>query len=117
MESASLSAIEGRSSAAVAASEVRTGEQAMVPTGAKAASGESPAPTPVLGRVALEMDVTVPVGDFRMRDLIGLDRGSVIEAQWNHDEDQPLSVGKVQLAWTEFDVVNTRLAVRIARLA
>jgi flagellar motor switch protein FliN/FliY len=43
--------------------------------------------------------------------------GEVIETQWGHGEDLPLSSGEVQLAWTEFEVVDAKLAVRITRLA
>ncbi len=34
-----------------------------------------------------------------------------------HGEDVPLSAGDVQLAWSEFEVVDTQLAVRVTRLA
>jgi len=43
--------------------------------------------------------------------------GELIESQWGQGEDLPLSSGDVQLAWTEFEVVDTRLAVRVTRLA
>jgi len=29
----------------------------------------------------------------------------------------PLAAGEVQLAWSEFEVIETRLAVRVTRLA
>ncbi len=59
----------------------------------------------------------VPVRDFRVRQLLALAPGEVIESQWGHGEDLPLASGDVQLAWSEFEVVETRLAVRITRLA
>ena len=43
--------------------------------------------------------------------------GEVIESSWANGEDLPLSSGTVQLAWTEFEVVDSRLAVRVTRLA
>lgn len=81
--------------------------------------GEAPEShfTPVLGRVAVELDVVVPIREFRIRDLISLDSGNVIKTRWSHGEDLPLSIGKIRLAWTEFEVVDSRLAVRITRLA
>jgi flagellar motor switch protein FliM len=54
---------------------------------------------------------------FRVRNLLALDVGRVIETQWNHGEDVPLRAGEVQLAWSEFEVIETRLAVRVTRLA
>jgi flagellar motor switch protein FliN/FliY len=40
----------------------------------------------------------------------------VIETQWNHGEDLPLAAGEVEVAWSEFEVVEAKLAVRITRL-
>jgi flagellar motor switch/type III secretory pathway protein FliN len=68
-------------------------------------------------RLPVELDVSVPVRDFRVRDLLSLVQGQLIESQWGHGEDLPLNSGAVQMAWTEFEVVDTRLAVRITRLA
>jgi flagellar motor switch protein FliN/FliY len=41
----------------------------------------------------------------------------VIQTQWVHDEDMPLGSRDVQLAWSEFEVIDSKLAVRITRLA
>ena len=65
----------------------------------------------------VELDVAVPVREFRVRDLLALDRGQVIETQWGHGEDVPLASGEVQLAWSEFEVVDSQLGVRVTRLA
>ena len=46
-----------------------------------------------------------------------LSPGQVIETQWAHGEDMPLAAGAVQLAWSEFEVIDAELAVRITRLA
>jgi flagellar motor switch protein FliN/FliY len=63
------------------------------------------------------LDVAIPVREFRVHGLLALEPGQVIEAQWGNGEDVPLASGQVQLAWTEFEVVDARLAVRITRLA
>ena len=34
-----------------------------------------------------------------------------------HGDDLPLAAGEVRLAWSEFEVVENRLAVRVTRLA
>jgi flagellar motor switch protein FliN/FliY len=73
--------------------------------------------SPLIGRLPVELEVTVPIRNFRVRNLLALEKGAVIESQWSHGEDMPLAAGLVQLAWTEFEVVDTRLAVRITRLA
>jgi flagellar motor switch protein FliN/FliY len=65
----------------------------------------------------VEVDVTVPVRDFRVRNLLALAKGQLIESQWGNGEDVPLSAGDVQLAWSEFEVIEAQLAVRVTRLA
>jgi flagellar motor switch/type III secretory pathway protein FliN len=72
---------------------------------------------PRLARLAVELDVAIPVRDFRVRNLLVLEPGQVIETQWQQGEDMPLTAGSVQLAWSEFEVIDSRLAVRITRLA
>jgi len=68
-------------------------------------------------RLPVELDIAVPVRDFRVRQLLALAPGHLIETQWVHGSDLPLAAGQVLLAWSEFEVVETRLAVRITRLA
>jgi len=65
----------------------------------------------------VELSVVVPVRNFRVKNLLSLDTGQVVESYWNHGEDLPLSSGDVQLAWSEFEVVDTHLAVRVTRLS
>jgi flagellar motor switch/type III secretory pathway protein FliN len=72
---------------------------------------------PRIGRLPVELDVAVPVRDFRVRNLLSLEKGVVIESQWGQGEDLPLSAGAVQLAWSEFEVIDTLLAVRVTRVA
>ena len=73
--------------------------------------------TASIARMPVELDVAVPVREFRVRHLLALEPGSLIESQWTHDEDVPLAAGDVQLAWSEFEVVDSQLAVRVTRLA
>jgi flagellar motor switch/type III secretory pathway protein FliN len=64
----------------------------------------------------VELDVAIPVPEFRVRDLLALTPGQLVESHWGHGEDVPLASGEVQVAWTEFEVIETQLAVRITRL-
>lgn len=68
-------------------------------------------------RLPVDLLVAVPVRDFRVRNLLGMEPGSIYETQWGNGEDLPLNAGEVQIAWVEFEVVDTRLAVRVTRLA
>jgi flagellar motor switch protein FliN len=72
------------------------------------------APIPQL---PVQLGVSIPVREFRVRQLLGLAPGQVIETRWNHGDDLPLAAGEVQLAWSELEVVENRLAVRVTRLA
>jgi flagellar motor switch/type III secretory pathway protein FliN len=69
-----------------------------------------------VARLPVELDVVVPVREFRVRHLLALEPGELIESQWNYGDDVPLAAGDVQLAWSEFEVLENRLAVRITRL-
>ncbi len=73
--------------------------------------------SPVVALLPVELDVAVPVRDFRVRNLLALELGQLIESQWGHGEDLPLACADVQLAWTEFEVVESQMSVRITRLA
>jgi flagellar motor switch/type III secretory pathway protein FliN len=70
-----------------------------------------------VARLPVELDVSVPVRDFRVRDLLSLEAGRLIESQWGNGIDVPLAAGGVELAQSEFEVVEMRMAVRITRLA
>ena len=72
--------------------------------------------TAPIARLPVELEVAVPVRDFRVRHLLVLEPGQVIETQWDQGADMPLATGDVQLAWSEFEVVDSQLAVRVTRL-
>ena len=72
--------------------------------------------TPAVARQPVELDVSVPVRNFRVRNLLALEPSHLIESGWGHGEDVPLAAGHVQLAWAEFEVIETQLAVRLTRL-
>jgi flagellar motor switch/type III secretory pathway protein FliN len=70
-----------------------------------------------VARLPVQLDVAIPVRGFRVRNLLALEAGQVIESQWSNGDDLPLASGEVQLAWSEFEVIDTQLAVRVTRLA
>jgi len=73
--------------------------------------------TSSLERMPVTLSVSIPVRNFRVHNLLALVPGELIETQWVNGEDLPISSGDVQLAWSEFEVVDKRLAVRVTRLA
>ncbi len=70
----------------------------------------------VLSRLPVTMAAEIPLSRFRVRDLLGLAEGQVFESASPDTEDVPLKVGDVQLGWTEFEVVEQRIALRLTRL-
>jgi flagellar motor switch/type III secretory pathway protein FliN len=70
----------------------------------------------VEARLPVQLDVGIPIRDFRVKNLLALEPGSLIESYWAPGEDVPVASGEVQLAWSEFEVVDTQLAVRLTRL-
>ena len=91
-------------------------EEALVPS-PPVTEQVSIALSPALALLPVELDVAIPVRAFRVRNLLALEAGQVLETQWGHGDDMPLSAGDVQLGWSEFDVVEAVLAVRLTRLA
>jgi flagellar motor switch/type III secretory pathway protein FliN len=67
-------------------------------------------------RLPVQLNVGIPIRDFRVKNLLVLEPGSLIESSWVPGEDVPVASGEVQLAWSEFEVVDTQLAVRLTRL-
>jgi flagellar motor switch protein FliN/FliY len=96
---------------------------------AAGAAAAEPAPVPlpgeegefielsaVMARLPVELEVALPVRDFRVRNLLALEPGQVIETEWALGEDMPLASGPAQLAWSEFEVIDSQLGVRVTRL-
>jgi flagellar motor switch/type III secretory pathway protein FliN len=69
-----------------------------------------------LSALPMQLDVTVPIPGFRVRDLLALEKGTVLESRWPPGEDVPVWCGGVQLVWSEFEVVDHKLAVRVTRI-
>jgi flagellar motor switch protein FliN/FliY len=99
-----------------ASAETAAIEQSLIPV-ARALTGDGIALTAAVARLPVEMDVSVPVRNFRVRNLLALEPSQLIESDWGHGEDLPLAAGEVQLAWSEFEVIDTQLSVRVTRLA
>ena len=96
---------------------MRAAEQALIPSPPQPEEEDLIELKGPLGRLPVELEVAVPAREFRVRNLLALGPGKLIETQWAHGEDLPLAAGNVQLAWSEFEVVDAQLAVRITRLA
>lgn len=72
---------------------------------------------PVLSKLPVTISAELSLIRFRVRDLLGLADGQVFETASPDSEDVPLKVGDVQLGWTEFEVLDQKIAVRLTRLS
>jgi flagellar motor switch/type III secretory pathway protein FliN len=70
-----------------------------------------------LARLPVEIDVAIPVKAFRVRNLLALEPGQLVETRWVNGRDLPLATGDVLLAWSEFEVIDSQLAVRVTDMA
>jgi flagellar motor switch/type III secretory pathway protein FliN len=70
----------------------------------------------VLAHLRVTMRVRVMLNQFKVRDLLALKEGQVFESLSPATEDVPLMVGQVQLGWSEFEVQEQRMALRLTRL-
>jgi flagellar motor switch protein FliN/FliY len=78
---------------------------------------EAHAAWPLLSRLPVHMAAAIPVAGFTVRDLLQMTAGRLIESAWPGTEDIPLKAGAVQVSWSEFEVVEQHMAVRLTRLA
>lgn len=105
-----------RSAAPIAGGTNAGAGQALVPVPRTAEEIEEIAFSPRVLRLPVELDVTVPIENFRVRHLMALAPEQLIESRWASGSDMPLAAGDVRLAWAEFEVVATKLAVRVTRV-
>jgi flagellar motor switch protein FliN/FliY len=91
-------------------------EQALVPLPPAVETEMLIPPHSVAARLPVEVEVGIPVKGFRVRNLLALGPGMVVASEWGQGEDMPLAAGDVQLAWSEFEVIDAQLAVRLTRL-
>ncbi|HTP69331.1 MAG TPA: FliM/FliN family flagellar motor C-terminal domain-containing protein [Dongiaceae bacterium] len=62
------------------------------------------------------LSVDVPLLRFTVRELLQLERGSIVESKIVNGGDVPVYTNKRLIAWAEFEVVGPRLAIRLTEL-
>jgi flagellar motor switch protein FliM len=67
-----------------------------------------------------QLRVTIRAGigldGFKVRDLLSMKIGQVFESVTPATEDVPVKVGRKQLGWSEFEVLEQRMSLRLTRL-
>lgn len=69
-----------------------------------------------LAHLRMTIRVGVALKYFRVRDLLAIEAGQVFESLSPATEDVPVTIGQVQIGWSEFEVVDQRMALRLTRL-
>lgn len=64
-----------------------------------------------------DLSVDVPMPNFKVRDFLGLQIGSVIRTNWSLGRDVPLRVNHSLIGWGELEGTSTHLGVRLTELA
>jgi flagellar motor switch/type III secretory pathway protein FliN len=68
------------------------------------------------GLLPCVLSVDVPLKEFRVRDLLRLEPGGIVESKSVNGADVPVFVNTRLIGWAEFEVVGQRLAVRLTEL-
>jgi len=63
------------------------------------------------------VSLEIPLAHFTIGDLSKLGKGSVVTTAYRYLSDIPLYVNGQLIGWTEFEVIDERLAVRITEIA
>jgi flagellar motor switch protein FliM len=70
-----------------------------------------------LAQLRVTMRAEVALNQFKIRDLLMLKAGQVFETVASATEDVSVKVGQMQLGWSEFEVHDQRMALRLTRLS
>ncbi len=63
------------------------------------------------------LSIEIPVPSFTVSDLVHLACGTIVATGWTAGQDVPLEVNGELIAWSEFEIVQDRLAVRVTEIA
>jgi flagellar motor switch/type III secretory pathway protein FliN len=69
------------------------------------------------GWLPCQLTVEVPISRFRLRNLMALAVGSVIDTKWQELSDIPLRVNGRLIGRAKFEVSSDQMAIRITELA
>jgi len=69
------------------------------------------------GWLPCQVSLEIPIVNFTVGDLLRLGKGSIAETACLSTSDIPLRANGLLIAWTEFEVIGNRLALRITELA
>jgi flagellar motor switch/type III secretory pathway protein FliN len=62
----------------------------------------------------LSVELVIP--HFTIGDLLRLEAGTIIDAQWDQNADVPLRVNGLVIGYAEFEVIGDKAGVRLTEL-
>jgi flagellar motor switch protein FliN len=63
------------------------------------------------------LSIEIPVPGFTVADFVMLQQGRLVDTRWTVGRDVPLHINGELVAWSEFEIVNNHIAVRLTELA
>lgn len=69
-----------------------------------------------LSHLRVTMRAGVALSGFKVRDLLAMKEGQVLESLSPTTEDVPVKIGRMQLGWSEFEVLEQQMSLRLTRL-
>jgi flagellar motor switch/type III secretory pathway protein FliN len=69
------------------------------------------------GWLPCQLALEIPLINFTVGDLLRLGKGSIVGTACPSTSDIPLRANGLLIAWSEFEVIGNRLALRITELA
>jgi flagellar motor switch protein FliN len=63
------------------------------------------------------LSIEIPVPGFTVADFVTLQKGGLVDTRWTVGQDVPLHINGELVAWSEFEIVNNHIAVRLTELA
>jgi flagellar motor switch/type III secretory pathway protein FliN len=69
-----------------------------------------------LARLRVTLRAVVALDRFKVKDLLSLKEGQIFESLSPDTDDVTLLIGQVQIGWSEFEVLDQRMALRLTRL-
>lgn len=73
-------------------------------------------PWAAIAGLRCKLSVDLSVNSFKVRDLLMLQVETVVDSHHHSTGHVPVWVNGVRVGWAEFDVLRTRLAIRISEL-
>jgi flagellar motor switch/type III secretory pathway protein FliN len=74
-------------------------------------------PADVLPWLPCTVSLQIPLSHFTIGDLCRLSKGSAVSTSCRHNSEIPLYVNGQLIGWTELEVIDDKLAVRITEIA